>query len=258
MTSPIDDQPKVDTLDQCVPAYLALARHLRESILKGDVKQDQQLPTELQLVAQFGVSRQTVRRAFEILSQESLVRRTQGSGTYATPDRAFVNRGSQAILDNLVTGPYEAEVVHPLEFVANPAAAARLQLTDDWVAALTLRRLRGGLPIMVAEVTFTPEYGEILSKDDQLASAGVQLVQTPLSIVERVTGMRVAESIDQSFTAVVLPAALGRLLDCDANCPAIRVDSTVSTSDGHPVELSIAHYHPSRYSYRIKRERSRW
>jgi GntR family histidine utilization transcriptional repressor len=43
------------------------------------------MPSEAELVAEFGVSRMTVNRALRELQAEGLVQRTQGVGTFAAP-----------------------------------------------------------------------------------------------------------------------------------------------------------------------------
>src|SRR4051794_13115335 len=66
-------------------AYKALAAELREAILAGKFPANHQLPTEAELVASSGLSRQTVRHAFRELESESLVYRIRGRGTFAAP-----------------------------------------------------------------------------------------------------------------------------------------------------------------------------
>ena len=61
--------------------YVQLANSLRASIAAGEYQSTNRLPTEQQLMQQFGVSRQTVRNALEILTRERLIQRRQGSGT---------------------------------------------------------------------------------------------------------------------------------------------------------------------------------
>lgn len=71
--------------------YRQLAEILKKKLEK-DIRQGlYKLPTEKELCAQFQVSRQTVRQALHLLSQEGLIARRQGSGSYATgllPDAA--------------------------------------------------------------------------------------------------------------------------------------------------------------------------
>jgi len=56
------------------PAYLQVAEQLRHAISEGELSPGDELPTERDLSAQFGVSRTTVREALRVLQAEGFVR----------------------------------------------------------------------------------------------------------------------------------------------------------------------------------------
>lgn len=62
--------------------YIQLASALRTEIREGVYKATNRLPTEMQLATQYNVSRQTVRQALALLSQEGLIEKRQGSGSH--------------------------------------------------------------------------------------------------------------------------------------------------------------------------------
>ena len=64
------------------PKYQALSERLRQMIADGMIAEGSALPTENELAARYGISRQTVRQAIAQLEQDGLVRRMRGSGTY--------------------------------------------------------------------------------------------------------------------------------------------------------------------------------
>ncbi|MFR3389976.1 MAG: GntR family transcriptional regulator [[Clostridium] scindens] len=55
--------------------YTHLAAWLKEQIKSGTYKDGDRIPTEIELAAQFGVSRDTVRKAISVLEKESLLRK---------------------------------------------------------------------------------------------------------------------------------------------------------------------------------------
>jgi GntR family transcriptional repressor for pyruvate dehydrogenase complex len=59
-------------------SYDVLAAKLRETILKGDIREGESLPTERELVSQTGLSRGSVREALRMLAVEGLVRPRHG------------------------------------------------------------------------------------------------------------------------------------------------------------------------------------
>lgn len=61
--------------------YKEISSHLKQKIIEGAYPPGTLLPTEQQLCASFGASRQTVRTALQILADEGLILRRQGSGS---------------------------------------------------------------------------------------------------------------------------------------------------------------------------------
>ena len=74
-----------------IPKYQRIADRLRAQLTGENRIRTTKLPTEKDLCALYGVSRQTVRQALHVLETEGLIERRQGSGAYATglhPDAA--------------------------------------------------------------------------------------------------------------------------------------------------------------------------
>ena len=64
--------------------YKWLASRLREQIPDYAARGRYQLPTEAELAGRYKVSRQTVRQALALLTEEGLIEKRQGSGSYLT------------------------------------------------------------------------------------------------------------------------------------------------------------------------------
>ncbi|MBV8603569.1 MAG: histidine utilization repressor [Pelomonas sp.] len=64
------------------PQYFKVKTHLREGIAAGRWRAGERLPSESELVAEFGLSRMTVNRALRELEQDGLVERVQGVGSF--------------------------------------------------------------------------------------------------------------------------------------------------------------------------------
>ena len=62
--------------------HAAIFEHLYKAIASRQYKPGDQLPTEFELVKEFGVSRPTVTRALRDLQSHGLVERKAGSGTF--------------------------------------------------------------------------------------------------------------------------------------------------------------------------------
>ncbi len=65
--------------------YTRVKQHLKAGLASGRWRPGALMPSETDLVAQFGVSRMTVNRALRELQAEGLVQRSQVIGTFAAP-----------------------------------------------------------------------------------------------------------------------------------------------------------------------------
>jgi GntR family transcriptional regulator, histidine utilization repressor len=68
-----------------VAPYARVKQHLKQGLASGRWPPGALMPSEAELVAEFGVSRMTVNRALRELQGEGLVARSQGVGTFAAP-----------------------------------------------------------------------------------------------------------------------------------------------------------------------------
>jgi len=77
---------------QSKPAYQQIAADIRQRILDGDYRSGDKLPTESELMDEYGVSRIVIRNATEVLKNEGLVTKQQGSGTFVREQRPLRKR----------------------------------------------------------------------------------------------------------------------------------------------------------------------
>ena len=64
------------------PVYRQIEEQLASAIEKGSLRPGEKLPPERNLAAQLGISRMTVRQAFDGLARRALVDRGVGRGTF--------------------------------------------------------------------------------------------------------------------------------------------------------------------------------
>jgi GntR family transcriptional regulator, arabinose operon transcriptional repressor len=106
--------------DPAAPKYLRVYAALRRNIESGRWKEGEQLPSELDLVRTFGVSRITVTRAVRDLVQAGLVERHAGSGTFVRCRRTPAGRSFGLLIPDLG----ETEIFEPIcqGMMASPLA----------------------------------------------------------------------------------------------------------------------------------------
>ncbi|MCC6800110.1 MAG: GntR family transcriptional regulator [Anaerolineae bacterium] len=90
------------TRDSSLPLHRQLLNELRHAILSGELQPHDQLPGEIELVEQLGVSRATIRRAWQDALEEELIYRVTGKGTYVAA--AQPARASRQVVGFLIPG----------------------------------------------------------------------------------------------------------------------------------------------------------
>ncbi|MDT5178794.1 MAG: GntR family transcriptional regulator, partial [Mycobacterium sp.] len=119
----------------------------------GKYRDGVRLPTESELVARHGLSRQTVRRAFQDLVAEGVVYRVPGRGTYASDSHRRYLRQLGSIDDLMsLSDDTTMEVLAGLRRRVDVEAASRLRLDDDVVYTVVFRRLHDGVPFVLTRV----------------------------------------------------------------------------------------------------------
>lgn len=69
------------------PLYRRVKRMIRQRILSGNLPRDGRIASEMELVRELGVSRMTVHRALRELTEEGLLVRVPGVGTFVAPSK---------------------------------------------------------------------------------------------------------------------------------------------------------------------------
>ncbi len=145
--------------------YQALINHIHEQIVAGTIKPGDRMPSENELAQQFGISRQTVRKAFGVLEEEGMVRRIKGSGTYLNFDRRenLEQRTSIAVVTTYVDSYIFPKTIQGIEkvlfesgysvqisFTNNTLEREKSILEDiinrDDVAGMIVEGTKSGLP----------------------------------------------------------------------------------------------------------------
>ena len=85
MNPPVHAATQPDATRKLVPAYEQIKRYVVEHVSNGTWKPGEMIPSETELVKEFGVARMTVSRALRELTAERVLTRVQGSGTFVAP-----------------------------------------------------------------------------------------------------------------------------------------------------------------------------
>jgi GntR family transcriptional regulator len=237
-------------------AYRKVADSLRAAIRGHDDGEGRRLPTEAELARAHGVSRQTVRRAYQELVADGLVKRTAGRGTFSLPQGQYL-RSFGSIEDLLALSVDTAlEVVDPLELVSDTNAWSDLGLHTSETYRISFRRLHDSLAFCFTTVYLPVDMGLRLRNISWLRRRGSTSRDTILGLLERTLNVPVLGA-KQTVSAVLPQLRIAQLIECPPGRPVIRIDRLYFDENGRTVELATNFFNPDRYTYRLEIRRLR-
>ncbi|MGY2064978.1 GntR family transcriptional regulator [Blastococcus sp. SYSU DS0619] len=237
------------------PAFRRLENDLRSQIRAREFGVDTPLPTEAELASRYGVSRQTVRRAFHDLVAENLVFRVPGRGTFVTPPSGRYLRQFGSVDDLMaLSADSVMRIVEPLSAAVDPMAAGRLRLPDDRVATTTFLRLHHGDAFSHTAVYLPPQVRLRLGEVPELSTPGTVSKVTVIGLLDHALEWPIQDA-EQSITVAAAPPEVAEALEIPGGSALLRIDRMYFDMEGEPVELAVSHFHPDRYSYRVRLRR---
>ncbi|MBS4192057.1 GntR family transcriptional regulator [Bacillus sp. FJAT-49705] len=223
--------------DSVIPLYHQLMERIKGSIEKGHWTPGDKIPSENQLMDQFGVSRNTSKKAIEELVQEGILYRIQGKGTFvAKPKLQQSLMGfysfSKVLKEN---GLNPKDIILKIEEVT-PTSKIReaLQLRED-EHVIEMKRLRcANNEPYILESSFIPKH--VVSDPEQLKKVGeislYDLFSQQFNIV--------VTSAKEAFEPVLIRADETEYLQTEEGRPALLLERTAYDITGKPVEFCIS------------------
>lgn len=199
------------------PPFMRVKSFLKQGLAEGRWPPGVLMPSEADLVAQFGVSRMTANRALRELQAAGLVLRTQGVGTFAAPlDRVSSTLTIRDLHEEIQSRGHrhEARVHHQRAARATPALAAQLGLSVGAEVFHThLVHLENGRPLQSEDRYVNPVAAPHYLDQDFSRT-------TPTRYLFEVSTLWRAQYAIEASRPTVLEA---RLLDIDADEPCLVV-----------------------------------
>lgn len=227
------------------PVYLRIANDLRARILSGEFAPGDKIPTEIQLMAQYGVSRTPVKWAVSELKRDGLVEGRRGSGVYVRRVQRLVRRSGWRDIRE------PGESTSP--FARDAAAAGRIGHWDHesqrTVADLdTARRLaiEPGDPVMSTRYVFyaDDEPIQLAHSREPLAITGGTPIEWPedgaaVGAVARfdVIGVRIDDALEEITCRPAYPHEIAALHLPSRGAYVLAIERTYY-AEGRPVETA--------------------
>jgi GntR family transcriptional regulator, histidine utilization repressor len=222
------------------PQYAQIKHALRRRIETGELRPGDRVPSENQLVAEFGVSRMTARRAMLELAEEGLLARTQGLGTFVADLRpvSSITQIRNIAEEIRQRGHQHSCQVLALEAVAAEATlAARLGVVEGEPLFLSeLLHLENDIPLQWERRHVAAELAP-----DYLAQDFSRV--TPSAYLSAVAPLTEA---DQTVEAVLAAPATAAVLQIDPEQPCLKITRRTFSHRG-VVSLAELVYPGDRY-----------
>lgn len=232
------------------PEYRRLAAELRRDIEQHRWVENEPLPTDGELEGHYGVSRQTVRRAYLELVNEGLVYRVPGRGTFLTPDHLRYRRPFETVDDLLaLSTDTELEIIEPLEGTYDEQAARELRLSARLMYGLRFLRRHEGTVFCHTSVYLPPSVGAMLETAGDFTTPAARTTTTVIGELAAL-GVRI-NGAEQSMTARAADHLLAQRLGCPEGHPVLHVERLYLDSAGDPVEWAVSDFLPEHYTHRL-------
>ena len=236
-----------EPLKDAIPLYHQIVAGLKEQINAGELVSGEKIPTEKWLSEHYGVSRVTVRKALENLTEEGYVEKRPNKGCYVLQpkfEKNFSRMRSlhQELVDAGITP--SSKIISYQEVEADSWVCKHLGCKQGEIV-LVIKRIRYADERPFAEQTiYLPKYlfedfNPWLLKEESLHD-----------IMEKQYHVEILHS-EQNITATMSEKEKMRELDLKKEQPILHIRSTVYTKDDKICEYSDTYFLTNvvRYSF---------
>ncbi|MGG3469488.1 GntR family transcriptional regulator [Neobacillus pocheonensis] len=235
--------------DDQIPLYVQLKESIRGSIVNGELKFGDKIPTELELSEEYKISRITVRKAIEELVEEGYLVKRQGKGTFVNKrkiERKIVHflGFSDACKAN---GMKASSKVIKKEIIQPTSMDKKMLQLEDGDAVIYIQRVRyaNDSPIMIENNYFSYKtYHSLLNES---------LKGSLYNLLEEKLGIKPAGSGELSIEIVRAGEEEMGLLNVGSGEPLFYMDSTIVDENGQPVHRGKQYILGDSYKFILKK-----
>jgi GntR family transcriptional regulator len=228
---------------------IPLKYQIRDSLLKelDTLKYGEKIPSEESLAGQYGVSRGTIRQVVLDLTNQGMLFRIQGKGTFKSGIVVF-NSGFNitSLTEHLIKGGLTPGIknIRITSEVPDEKICTLLMIdSKEIIWKISRIRLANGIPISKSTAYFRKELAPDLVETD--------LEMSFINMITRKFGVSVIKSIN-NCTAVLSDKVLSRQLEIDVGSPILYVEHIAYGYDGRPSFVDISETIGDRYIQRFE------
>ena len=233
------------------PLYLKLANILEQRINAGEFPLHSQLPAEVLLAKDFGVSLITVRGAMKVLITKGLVERFPGKGTFVISPTENLTMWGLGGLNELDITTVKSEmstlfskIIDLPVWLQKPMGLA-VPSKINWMR--NVRSMRGER-FMLSDVYHPPLFSSIVrSKKFRDLLFERKLLIIAICDLEKIQ----LGEIRQSLTATLAKGEIAEELNIDEGIPLLLIDRIFLDTHGRIIQFGRTHYRVDHYGYEL-------
>ncbi len=220
--------------------YKGILDLLRSNILQGKWRTGSTIPTELELCEQFSVSRSTIRKALEMLTDEGYLARKAGKGTWVTDkpkeDSFFPD---QYLSDYPFPDQIKIEFIQTDHLVYNPSDNLFNGFpTDKMFMRIKMLRSLKETPMVYAELYMTEDNAvKVLESFDEDNDIYV------FRVLERVTGLKIRE-MHETFSTILAVGEIASRLKVMDGSPLLVIMRQLIDQNGNQIQANRVYLRP--------------
>lgn len=230
-----------------IPIYIKIHDALKAKIERNEWQIGDRLPSERELAQYFDVSRMTLRQAIQLLSDEGILERKIGSGTYVANQKVQEKMTGTTSFTQIM----EAQGRVPSSkvtayFTTNPTSSEREQLQlEEYNQVIRMERIRYAdqVPICFEVATIPLDMFQHLSKEEITRSLYAALSSEGKTI----------SRANQTISATVATEHVADFLDVKKGDAILRLRQVSFLDTGRPFEYVRTQYVASRFEFYLEK-----
>ena len=214
-----------------IPLYRQLANIIGDGINNGEYRHDSQIPTETALSQKYGISRITVRKALEDLTDEGLLVRKQGKGTFVNVDKSITTNYPFMLFNDAVQQADYAPSTRLLSYSMDVPSKKISDFLDlqDGEDSIVIKRLRyADSTAVILETDFFPPSFDFLASEPLSTSTNEILNRHNIFPLHGVNTISICYATEEE----------AQLFGIEVDSPLLYVYSEIKDQNMRPVQVS--------------------
>jgi GntR family transcriptional regulator len=242
-----------------LPMYGKIASIVRNRIHSGQYEKGRRLPTEDDLVKEFGASKITIRNALSKLAEEGLILRFRGRGTFVSDKYSHKKKHTFLSLYDIVRS-LEESVIKSVDICEMTVSETRIPReimnffhigADDVVVRVQRVIWRDKVPIDFHENYLKPDLARHITK------TGLYRKRSIIKLLKEKAGLVVKRG-EMYYEAVALDGDIAPHLQCDTLSPVINARVFFWAESNAPVEVVNSYIVAEYFNVKIDLDLSRY